>query len=81
MKHPGSRSERRFTRTVWRDHRRKIVVTLYTSKNEDPHSNRWWFHSGKQCCACGNRCTDAMIRRHKRHTEVKRLRREKFVGQ
>ncbi len=80
MKHPDLRSERRFARMVWRDRRRKIVVTLYTSRNENHADNRWWFHSGKQCSACGNRCADAMIRRHERHREVKRLRREKFVG-
>lgn len=81
MKHPRSRSERRFAREVWRDRRRKIVVTLYTPKGEDPTDNMWWLHSGKQCSAHGNRCMHSMLERYLRHQEVKRLRRNKFTGQ
>ena len=82
MKHPHLRSERRFARQVWRDRRRRILFTWSSwSKREDHTENLWWLHSGKQCSACGNRCADAMIRRHERHKKVKRLRGEKFMGQ
>lgn len=82
MKHPLSRSERRFARAVWRDRRRRMMMTWYgyCNSTEDPTENKMWFHSGKQCVAHGNRCPHSMIERHLRHREAKQLRREKFVG-
>jgi len=76
MKHPHLRSERRFARQVWRDRRRRILFTWRHEQNDQRHhiKNTGWLHSGKQCSACGNRCADAMIRRHERHKQVKRLR-------
>jgi hypothetical protein len=80
MKHPHSRSERRYARVVWRDRRRKICVTTWYTGSYgvqcDPTENNWWLHSGKQCSAHGNRC--ACNDRIGRHREVKRARREKI---
>lgn len=80
MKHPRTRSERRFARQVWRDRRRRVMMTWcgYKDGKEDPTENTMWFHSGKQCEAHGNRCMHSMIERWERHREVKGLRSEKF---
>jgi hypothetical protein len=77
MSHPSSRSER-YVREVWRNHRRKTILTIYTPPDHDPTLNGGWLKGGKQYFACGNLCMYAMVERHRRHRETKVLRAEKF---
>lgn len=82
MKHPSSRSARRYAREVWRNRRRRIMMTWwgYRDGQEDPTENNMWFHSGKQCVAHGNRCACGKYKRIEQHRDVKRLRQERFLG-
>jgi hypothetical protein len=76
MNHPLSRSERRYAREVWRDHRRRVMMSwsAYSGRNRyDPTQNTWWLHSGKQCSGHGNRCmcnSEKRIKRRQRRGSV-----------
>jgi hypothetical protein len=75
MKHPLSRSERRYAREVWRNHRRRVMMTWASYRTEDPTYNIWWLHSGKQCSGHGNRCmcnSEKHSQKRKRRDALKR---------
>ena len=75
MHHPRTRAERRYARETWRNHRRKIIATLYTFRSKDPTLNLGWFKAGKQYTACGNRCVHRIYERLDNRKELKALRR------
>jgi hypothetical protein len=78
MQHPHSRSERRYAREIWRNHRRKIIFTRYTSRSSDPTENSGWLKGGKQYFACGNRCGHCIMQHNLERKELKSLRRKIF---
>ena len=71
MHHPRTRAERRHARNTWRNHRRKIIVTYFTYRHEDPTQNRGWLKGGKQYTACGNRCGHRLITRWEKRQQLK----------
>ena len=78
--HPTNRAERRYTREVWRNYRRFIILALwnhYPNYNlDEAMQNGGWNKGGKQYFACGNRCLHSKLERWSDHLEVKRRRRE-----
>ncbi len=79
MQHPRTRAERRHARETWRNHRRKIIVTRYTHRNEDPASHGGWLKGGKQYAACGNRCSHSILDRFEERKQLKTLRRQSIA--
>jgi hypothetical protein len=77
MQHPRTRAERRYARETWRNHRRKIITLIYTSRRQnDPTKNRGWNKGGKQYTACGNRCGHCIYTRIEQRQQLKQIRRK-----